>query len=52
MTDNNSNKLRAVFLAALMVLWVFAGTMAFAGSAAAQDTNAEIAIDNVDVNPS
>ncbi|WP_336134015.1 BGTF surface domain-containing protein [Natronomonas amylolytica] len=38
MTDNNS-KLRAVFLAALMVLWVFAGTMAFAGSAAAADGN-------------
>ena len=34
MTDDN-NKLRAVFLAALMVLWVFAGTVAFAGGAAA-----------------
>ena len=34
MTDNN-NTLRAVFLAALMVLWVFAGTVAFAGGAAA-----------------
>ena len=35
MTDDNNNTLRAVFLAALMVLWVFAGTVAFAGSAAA-----------------
>jgi surface glycoprotein (TIGR04207 family) len=31
-----NTKLRAVFLAALMFLWVFAGTMAFAGGAAAQ----------------
>jgi surface glycoprotein (TIGR04207 family) len=37
MTRNNK-KLRAVVLAALMVLWVFAGTVAFAGSAAAQTT--------------
>jgi surface glycoprotein (TIGR04207 family)/PGF-CTERM protein len=36
MTDNNNTKLRAVLLAALMVLWVFAGTVAFAGGAAAQ----------------
>jgi len=35
MTDDNNNTLRAVFLAALMVLWVFAGTVAFAGGAAA-----------------
>ena len=36
MTRNNTNgKLRAVFLAALMFLWVFAGTVAFAGGAAA-----------------
>ena len=37
MTRDNSNKLRAVFLAALMFLWLFAGTVAFAGGAAAQD---------------
>nr|WP_281361601.1 BGTF surface domain-containing protein [Natronomonas gomsonensis] len=49
MTDNNS-KLRAVLLAALMVLWVFAGTMAFAGGAAA-GVGDGITIDNVDVNP-
>ena len=36
MTGNNG-KLRAVFLAALMVLSVFAGTVAFTGSAAAQE---------------
>jgi PGF-CTERM protein/surface glycoprotein (TIGR04207 family) len=41
MTDNNS-KLRAVLLAALMVLWVFAGTMAFAGSAAAASDPANV----------
>jgi surface glycoprotein (TIGR04207 family)/PGF-CTERM protein len=35
MTDDKSNQLRAVFFAALMVLWVFAGTVAFAGGAAA-----------------
>ena len=36
MTRNyNNKKLRAVFLAALMFLWVFAGTVAFAGGAAA-----------------
>jgi surface glycoprotein (TIGR04207 family)/PGF-CTERM protein len=46
MTDNN-NKLRAVFLAALMVLWVFAGTMAFAGSAAAA-TNVSVTVDDPD----
>jgi surface glycoprotein (TIGR04207 family)/PGF-CTERM protein len=50
MTDNNNSKLRAVFLAALMVLWVFAGTMAFAGSAAAVD-NAEVTISNVQPAP-
>ncbi|SDY43153.1 DUF7827 domain-containing protein [Halobellus clavatus] len=33
----NTNKTRAVILAALMVLSVFAGTIAFTGSAAAQD---------------
>jgi len=47
MTDDN-NKLRAVFLAALMVLWVFAGTVAFAGGAAALDSGS---IDNTDVSP-
>jgi len=35
MTRNYNNKLRAVLFAALMVLWVFAGTVAFAGGAAA-----------------
>jgi|GEM_PF-740066 len=50
MTDNNS-QLRAVLLAALMVLWVFAGTMAFAGSAAALNgTNANFE-GTVDVSP-
>jgi surface glycoprotein (TIGR04207 family)/PGF-CTERM protein len=34
---SNTKQLRAVFLAALMVLSVFAGTVAFAGSAAAVD---------------
>ena len=38
MTRDNNNKLRAVFLAALMFLWLFAGTVAFAGGAAAQPT--------------
>ncbi len=37
MTRNNNTKLRAVFLAALMFLWLFAGTVAFAGGAAAAD---------------
>ena len=48
MTDNN-NTLRAVFLAALMVLWVFAGTVAFAGSAAAvSDGNLDnTSVDNI-----
>ena len=48
MTDNN-NPLRAVFLAALMVLWVFAGTVAFAGSAAAvSDGNLDnTSVDNI-----
>ncbi|MES3517903.1 MAG: pectinesterase family protein, partial [Natronomonas sp.] len=31
-------KLRAVFLASLMFLWLFAGTMGFAGSAVAEET--------------
>lgn len=48
MTDNNS-KLRAVLLAALMVLWVFAGTMAFAGSAAAVNEGADVTISNIAV---
>jgi major cell surface glycoprotein (TIGR04216 family) len=38
MTDNN-NKIRAVVLAALMVLSVFAGTIAFTGAASATVTN-------------
>ena len=50
MTDDNNNTLRAVFLAALMVLWVFAGTVAFAGGAAAVSegdiTNTDVDIDN------
>ena len=36
MTRNTNQKLRAVFLAALMVLWVFAGAVAFTGSVASQ----------------
>ena len=49
MTDDNNNTLRAVFLAALMVLWVFAGTVAFAGSAAAvSDGNLDnTSVDNI-----
>ena len=42
MTRNNNNKLRAVFLAALMFLWLFAGTVAFAGGAA-QDVSVNVA---------
>ncbi len=37
MKGDNTNKLRAVFLAVLMTVSVFAGTVAFAGSAAAQE---------------
>jgi len=49
MTDDNNNTLRAVFLAALMVLWVFAGTVAFAGSTAAvSDGNLDnTSVDNI-----
>ena len=36
MTHDRNNKLRAVFLAAIMFMWLFAGTVAFAGSAGAQ----------------
>jgi PGF-CTERM protein/surface glycoprotein (TIGR04207 family) len=50
MTDDNDNTLRAVFFAALMVLWVFAGTVAFAGSAAAVSDgdldNTQVALDS------
>ena len=49
MTDETNNTLRAVFLAALMVLWVFAGTVALAGSAAAIEGDGSI--ENADVNP-
>ncbi|SFR35940.1 PGF-CTERM protein/surface glycoprotein [Halogeometricum rufum] len=42
---SNTKQLRAVFLAALMVLSVFAGTVAFAGSAAAVDSGT---VDNFD----
>ena len=49
MTDETNNKLRAVFLAALMVLWVFAGTVALAGSAAAIEGNGSIS--NGDITP-
>ena len=48
MTDDNNNTLRAVFLAALMVLWVFAGTVAFAGGAAAV-SNGDLENTQVDV---
>ena len=50
MTDETNNKLRAVFLAALMVLWVFAGTVALAGSAAAIEGDTSD-IENADVAP-
>jgi len=40
MTDN-SNKVRALILSALMVFSVFAGTVAFAGTAAAEVTTAD-----------
>ena len=40
MTDTNT-KLRAVFLAAIMFMWLFAGTVAFAGSAVAQPDDAD-----------
>ena len=36
MNNENTHKLRAVFLAAMMFLWLFAGTVALAGSATAQ----------------
>ena len=49
MTDETNNPLRAVFLAALMVLWVFAGTVALAGSAAAIEGNGSIS--NGDITP-
>ena len=48
MTDNN-NKFRAVFLAALMVLSVFAGTIAFAGTAAAAASS--LTVNNSPVGP-
>ncbi|QIB73518.1 PGF-CTERM sorting domain-containing protein [Halogeometricum borinquense] len=38
----NSEQFRAVFLAALMVLSVFAGTIAFTGTAAAEATNIDL----------
>ena len=37
MSGDGTHKLRAVFLAALMFFWLFAGTMAFAGGAVAQE---------------
>ncbi|QLD91157.1 PGF-CTERM sorting domain-containing protein [Natronomonas salina] len=46
MTRNN-NKLRAAFFAALMVLWVFSGAVAFGGSAVAQG-NLDDASDQAD----
>jgi len=49
MTEDTNNKLRAVFLAALMVLWVFAGTVAFAGGAAAVSDGGEL--ENVQASP-
>ncbi|QLG63987.1 PGF-CTERM sorting domain-containing protein [Halorarum salinum] len=42
---NTTNKARALVLAALMVFSVFAGSVAFAGSAAAAAGNGQIAID-------
>ncbi|MEZ3115631.1 surface glycoprotein [Halobaculum sp. MBLA0147] len=41
MTDTNE-KVRALFLSALMVFSVFAGTVAFSGAAAAANTNATV----------
>lgn len=49
MTRNK--QLRAVLLAALMVLWVFAGAVAFTGSVAAQDptgVNSGATVDDID----
>jgi len=37
MSGNGSEKLRAIFLVSLMFFWLFAGTMAFAGAATAQE---------------
>ena len=37
MSGDGNHKLRAIFLAALMFFWLFAGTMAFAGGAVAQE---------------
>ena len=41
MTGISGKQFRAVFLAALMCLWVFAGTMAFAGGAAAETSGTD-----------
>ncbi|WP_197052486.1 DUF7827 domain-containing protein [Halobellus rufus] len=50
MTDGNyRSKARAVFLAALMVLSVFAGTVAFAGSASAAATDLTVSPGSVDL---
>jgi surface glycoprotein (TIGR04207 family)/PGF-CTERM protein len=51
MTDN-TQQFRAILLAALMVLSVFAGTVAFAGSAAAVDSSgtATVSPDTIDEN--
>jgi PGF-CTERM protein/surface glycoprotein (TIGR04207 family) len=46
----NDNTLRAVFLAALMFLWLFAGTVAFAGGAAAQSADS-LTVDSADLSP-
>ena len=48
--DNDGDKLRAIFLASLMFFWLFAGTVAFAGSSAAQPELVD-APDEIDVAP-
>ena len=52
MDESSIDKLRGIFLAALMVMSVFAGSVAFAGGAAAQDvTDATRSIDTTTVEP-
>ena len=46
-SSNGSEKLRAVLLASLMFLWLFAGTVGFAGSAVAQ-TSANVTVDTAE----
>ena len=50
MSGDGTHKLRAIFLAALMFFWLFAGTVAFAGGAVAGDPDevAEIEVDTAE----